>query len=240
MTAKIALQRLRQRDRTALALGSLLVGILGVLFHLAPTPAFPHQDHHVTFRAEYLHAEHGLYESAGITMLLGAAVAAVALAPLVTDTPSRAILLWLGSIALIAAVRELDLHILLSPEYLGRYGVRYRIDWWLDHDVSILRKFLWAAAFGIAGAWLILPPLVFRAYTFPAARNLRDTSVQMLILTALFWGAGAAIDDLLRGAGSETVKRTIEEAVETIGALCFLLAATGYAAVPISRRFSAP
>lgn len=60
-------------------------------------------------------------------------------------------------ITAVAAAREMDAHVLLNPETIGEFGVRYRIDWWLDGDVSFLRKLTWAAIAALAVAAATAP-----------------------------------------------------------------------------------
>ena len=57
--------------------------------------------------------------------------------------PDRLVAGWTAMLALLADLRELDLHVLLNPKHLGSYGVRFRIDWWLNGHVSFWLKFGW-------------------------------------------------------------------------------------------------
>jgi hypothetical protein len=229
---------LRQRDRTILALSAFFVVGLALLFHLTPEPSHLVMEHHFTLRATWLYEEHGIYESASVVFLLGAVVVARAGLRQVHSGQSRVTLVWLAGLALLAAMRELDMHILLNPEYLSSMGVRYRIDWWLDGDVSLGLKAFWATVFASLGLMVLLPLVLYRRQTIRCLRDLRDPSVQMLALTGILMAVGFTMDDLLRGATflSDPIKDTIEEGAEALGALCFLLATIGYATVPISAR----
>ena len=57
----------------------------------------------------------------------------------------RALLGWLGVVSALAFAREFDMHESLNPETLGDWGVRYRVDWWIDASVPLTIKAFWAA-----------------------------------------------------------------------------------------------
>jgi hypothetical protein len=126
---------------------------------------------------------------------------------------------WLIALALLGCLRELDLHAVLNPETLGPWGVRYRLDWWIDASVPWVLKSLWAVVLGAVLAWVIVPPLILRN---PVLGRLRRAEVG-LICFIVGWLAllvGFAVDDLLRPLDlSRAVKYPLEEGSELLGAV---------------------
>jgi hypothetical protein len=131
---------------------------------------------------------------------------------------------WLGALALTAGARELDLHTKLNPETLGEWGVRYRMDWWLDFSVPLSVKLLWSAIFLGMGAAIIGPAAVLRP---PLGKALRrgDPVAVLLAMAGMGVIAGFVADDLLRGVFAHHGSQAAEEALELCGVSLFLGAA---------------
>jgi hypothetical protein len=133
---------------------------------------------------------------------------------------------WTGLLALIAFVRELDLHVALNPEVLGSFGVRYRIDWWLDGDVSLWLKLGWTLFFLGLGVALIYPPWALRGEFIRRVRQ-GDAMVGLFLLAVTLSLFGFVFDDLLRNTKFSplAVRQTAEESCEVLGAAAFLASA---------------
>jgi hypothetical protein len=140
------------------------------------------------------------------------------------DRADRLTAVWMGIVALLAGLRELDAHIYLNPQYLGDLGVRYRMDWWLSGNVSILLKLGWFCVFFAFAFPLAYIPLKLRLPLFRMAR-LGDPMVGLFILGIGLLGMGFVMDDTLRHTKllSHGGKQVIEETSETLGAIFFLI-----------------
>lgn len=138
------------------------------------------------------------------------------------DRRAAALLAWLATIAALAGSRELDLHTLLNPATLGPWGVRYRLDWWLDPAQSLAVKSTWAALVILAAAAFVLPAVASRTLITRLVRRRGAAFWTMLGAIACLAG-GYAADDLL-GRGrfvAPGVSQVAEEALEGLGALLF-------------------
>jgi hypothetical protein len=233
------LDLLRRRNRTILALSFLTSVFLAFLFHLTPEPDHIEMEHLFTLKAEWLYAENGIYESASVIFLLGTVVVALAGLREVRSSLSRVMLLWLAGLALVACGRELDMHVLVRPEYLGAMGMRFRLDWWIEDGPPNWLRLFWGAIFIAAALPFAYSAWHFRRELSRLLHNLRDPSLQMLAMMAIFWGIGFVFDDLLRRVDEipMSIKQTIEEFAESMGALCLLLAAIGCVTAPMSGRY---
>lgn len=140
---------------------------------------------------------------------------------------------WLALVSALAAFREADGHILLNPEVLGSWGVRYRIDWWLSLDAPVLPRLLWAVLAVLIVVGLVLPI----AKASPRAVELlkgRDRAWWLFAIAAAALFAGYAFDDLL-GRGqfvAPIYTQSAEEFSELVGAVLF------FVAVGLTVRFS--
>lgn len=185
-----------------------------------------------------LHAENGPIETVQLAAwLLAAAIYIFAAA----RGPRRADLLmngWRAVIALAVSARELDLHEKLNSDVIGRLGVHYRIDWWLDGAVPLGLKAGWATIFLVLLALLLLPPLMVR----PPTRRLLlrgDAHTWLFLLAFAFLFLGYALDDFLgRGTIVESIHITqgLEESVELCGVGCYLASAVSVLRLPFSAR----
>ena len=133
---------------------------------------------------------------------------------------------WLGLLALLAMLRELDMQIYLNPQKLGHWGVRYRIDWWLNGDIDISPKLLWAAVFLILATALSWVPLRNWRRWVSCLKELHPAIV-LIMGAVILLGVGAAIDDLLRKAKfiPLPLRQLCEETSETCGAAWYLAGA---------------
>ncbi len=130
---------------------------------------------------------------------------------------------WLTVVGLLAMAREFDAQVLLNPETIGSWGLRYRIDWWLSTDASVLLRLFWLGVFLLLGAALTVPLFHMK---IPFVRLVRsgDVASGLFVLSILFLFLGFACDDLLR----ETTllaphKRSFgEETFELAGAGAYL------------------
>lgn len=182
----------------------------------------------------------GALESVGLIpwlIALPVALLGVARAPTLRDRLDSA---WLGTLAALAAARELDLHTRLNPEQLGDWGVRYRSDWWLDPGAPLGPKVLWAAAALALGLALLAFPLIVRA---PALRLLRagDTPTWLFVAAACLLGCGYLTDDIMRHSPyiSKANLWRIEETFELLGSAAFLGSVACTARWPLTRRLAA-
>lgn len=158
----------------------------------------------------------------GVAVLLGA-VGTVRLPP----GSGRAWGFMLTLFALAAYAREADAHIVLNPRYLDEWGMRYRIDWWFDGQVSPAVKLGWLVVMlvpGVAGVWLVRASGV---HPLEALRRRSPLAMAVLGCLALY-ALGYALDDLLgRGRFVPTwMSMAVEEASE-LGAACLVLTVCG-------------
>jgi hypothetical protein len=128
--------------------------------------------------------------------------------------------LWVAVVAGVCALRELDAHIYLNPETMGSWGVRYRIDWWLDRDSPVLPRVAWALTGLVLACLVIVPLLIARPKPF-VLLVAQDRAALCAVAGAVFLALGYAADDLI-GRGlivSRDVSKPIEEISELIGVL---------------------
>lgn len=125
--------------------------------------------------------------------------------------------LLLGLFALACLARELDLHVALNPEHFGRYGVRYRIDWWLDGGVSLLLKLGWAAVLGCV-VWVG----VFLGRGASGPVDWRRARPRLFVLGLACYFVGFVFDDLMRAHLAEAVRQSVEETIELVATACIL------------------
>jgi hypothetical protein len=137
----------------------------------------------------------------------------------------RLIFKWLSFICALAAARELDAQVLLNPQYLGQFGVRYRTDWFFSNKfkVSILLKLIWAGIFLVPLTFLIAPLFILRKPILRLTRN-GDVATGLFLLGILGLAIGFVCDDTLRKTHfmSVNLRQSIEETAEMLGALFFL------------------
>ncbi len=140
------------------------------------------------------------------------------------------LLTWLAFVALLAGLRELDLHVVLNPANIHLLGlseeqaVRFRSRWWLDGETSLALRLGWAAVFLIVGAMLLTP---FALAGYPWSRQLRGRACFPWLIVSGFLTLGLAFffDDAigrpLQRAGVDL--DLLEESTELLGQLLILL-----------------
>ena len=75
---------------------------------------------------------------------------------------------WIGVLALLGAMRELDYHVLLNPDNIHHLGlnadhaVRFRLDWWADGSTAVLPRVVWGVIFLTLLACLTVPLMCAR------------------------------------------------------------------------------
>jgi len=139
--------------------------------------------------------------------------------------------LWIGAASCLAALRELDLHVLLNPENIEVLGLRpeqamrYRLDWWTDGSVPGSLKLAWGALLAIVGMVLFIPLLLARVRWRRLLLGF-DGFAWCVALGVVMLFAGMVADDLLRatGIGGTLALQTVEEALELCGSICILVA----------------
>ncbi|MEO1585116.1 MAG: hypothetical protein AAFR96_11180 [Planctomycetota bacterium] len=176
-----------------------------------------------------LFQENGPAETAQLAIWTGAALFAFALAFPQPRRSDKAAMIVIGAAAALAAAREMDAHVLLNPETIGEFGVRYRIDWWLDGSVSILRKLAWASIAALAIAAAIAATIAAHFHPLLALKA-RSRAVIYLACTAACLALGFMFDDLLRGRIPLAAAQAAEESIETLAPI-FFIAATNHLAV---------
>lgn len=145
--------------------------------------------------------------------------------------------LWLigmGVLALAASARELDLHTMLNPETLGSWGVRYRIDWWIDGSKPILPKLMWAVG-GLGVIVMLVVPLLLSVTPWRSRFRPRPLTKTLLVVAVAGMFGGWATDDLFRSALQKDKHWSVplEESFELMAptayglALCAVVAPVG-------------
>ena len=173
--------------------------------------------------------ENGPVEIAQLELWIGAALFAFILAVPQRRISDKAALALVGIAAAAAAAREIDAHILLNPETIGSLGVRYRIDWWLDADVALLRKLTWASIATVGIAFVVAATIAAHFHPILAAKRRSRTLVYFGACAACL-AVGFAFDDLLRGIVELGTAQAIEESIETLAPV-FYLAGVNHLAV---------
>ena len=183
----------------------------------AGLPAFAVMLPYVFLYGHSVALEGGFLEAsqAGIWIVTTLAAGIVSLR--VTDRRCRDTTILLGVLAIGALCRELDLHILLNPEAIGPWGVRFRLDWWMDSAVHFFIKAAWATV-GLLVA-LLIASLTFRSI---GPMDWHRARPRLMAISVLMMVVAFTCDDLLRNRFDTQVLQLIEESVELIAAVCFL------------------
>lgn len=170
--------------------------------------------------------EGGWLENAQSGLLAAGVMAGVVSAMRAGATARRWWGLFLAILTLLAFAREADLMIVLNPRYLGTWGVRYRLDWWLDGGVPAGLKLGWLVVFAAATMLVVYPAV--RAWAFVRQKSpARNRVLTLLGAAAGFYFLGYAADDLVgrEMLASKGLMMSVEEGMEMVGAS--LLAWTG-------------
>lgn len=140
-----------------------------------------------------------------------------------TQLPNMAAMFVFSIAAAAASAREFDAHVHLNPEALGDYGVRFRIDWWLDFDVDFVLKSVWLAI-ALTMVAVVMVPLWFgRVPLLRAVRRHRPIAL-LLCAVVVSMVIGVVCDDLLRFRVPLAVAQTIEELAESVAPVAYMLA----------------
>lgn len=166
--------------------------------------------------------ESGVIEFQQAGLLLLAALVSLVVAGRLNDRQCRNSTLLLGVLAALALGREQDLHVLLNPEYLGEWGLRFRMDWWFNAEVPFSYKAPWIAAIGVAAA--VMCTLAWRSR---GPIDWRFARPRLMALTGVMYATGFVCDDLLRNVVELAITQTIEESAELVGAAALLGATLG-------------
>lgn len=150
------------------------------------------------------------------------------------------VFLWTCLICVLAAARELDAQVLLNPEYLGQFGVRYKTKWFLSPEVSIFLKLFWFSIFLTVGGIIIWPLVAMRKAILRLIRS-GDAAAGLLLLSFIGSATGFIFDDLLRKTTflDIDVRQAIEETSELFGAIFFLICVASLIWKPFSKRIGA-
>jgi hypothetical protein len=164
-----------------------------------------------------------------------AAVVALAAASAPGRLLDRAVAGWLGVLALLALLRELDLHELLQ----ATTPIHFRSRWLLESDASLWWK-VGVLGLVLAGvAAVFVPPI---ALPVPWRTLLqRGDRVTWLLLAALgCLAAGYLLDDIVgRWAGVDRAQtKIVEETLELAGAVAFWMAVERERARPLTTRLA--
>ncbi|MCC5785396.1 MAG: hypothetical protein JJU33_01695 [Phycisphaerales bacterium] len=173
----------------------------------------------------YLIAENGPVETAQMLLWVCSSLLALGVFLYRKRPRERFFAGWLALVSALAAFRETDGHILLNPEVLGSWGVRYRIDWWLSLDAPVLPRVLWAALAVVMAVGLVIPLVKASPKAFLLIKG-RDRAWWLFAIAAAALFVGYACDDLV-GRGqfvAPIYSQSVEEISELIGALLFLVA----------------
>jgi hypothetical protein len=189
----------------ALLLASVGVGTLAVV-EVAEAPGV-------------LLGEDGFFEVGSVVVYAVLSLMCVGCALRVERREGRLAAAWLAWMALLACLRELDAHVVLNPAYLGEWGVRYRMDWWLRDSTPLGLKLSWLAVFVGVAAFTFYPIWRLRR-EFLAVLRTRPVSTVCIPTGILLLGLGVFIDDPLRNVTvvSKQTKSLLEESAEFCGA----------------------
>lgn len=156
---------------------------------------------------------------------IGAVFAAVAA---LVQTRRRGVLTaaWMGTLAILMGIRELDLHVLLNPGNIHHLGlgpeqaVRFRIDWWLDTGIPVGLKLVWAALL-LTPVLLLFIPFSLARFPWALALRHRHTFACLVVGGFALIAAGYATDDLLLRVWETHPDwmSSLEEAFEGLGQL---------------------
>lgn len=160
-----------------------------------------------------------------IQSILWALIAAVGLFLTVRQTriPDLAAMFLFSVLAVAASAREFDAHVLLNPESLGGYGVRFRLRWWLDPEVSFMLKFVWLTI-GATMLTLVVVPLWFSRGPLIRAVRRREPIAWLFGAVGVLMVIGMICDDVLRYRVPLAVTQRIEEVAETFAPVAYFLA----------------
>jgi len=219
-------QRFGYLAPTAMA-AIVILAVVGLEYALSRSPA-------------NLHAENGPIEQMTLAAWLASTLTAAFAFKRHRGRHDRPAIAWLGTLSLLAALREADAHVLLNPAYLGQFGVRYRLDWFLSPNVSLPLRAAWLVLFATVALLLIMPVVLTR---LPLGCLLceGDAAAGLFLISILCLAVGYASDDLLRGTHllPREILKAIEEVGEMLGGFSFLACLLSLLWKPPSERIAA-
>lgn len=133
---------------------------------------------------------------------------------------------WTAFLALIAGMRELDLHVVVNPDnihYLSLsrdHAVHFRIDWWLSAETGVLTRLVWGTAFLVLATGFFLPLVLARVRWKRLVLGL-DSFALTFGAACGFLGLGYVMDDIILRLFQTPPAwgQRAEELSETVGVL---------------------
>lgn len=205
----------------------LILAVLGLGYSLSASPA-------------EIHAENGPIEQISLVAWLASALIGAFAFKRHSGPHDRPVFFWLGTLGLLAALREVDAQVVLNPAYLGQFGVRYRLDWFLSPQVSLPLRVAWLVLFATVALLLIIPVVRMRRSAGHLLRE-GDAAAGLFIISVLCLAFAYAFDDLFRDTHLlvKAIRKAIEEISELLGSLAFLACLFSLLWKPPSERIAA-
>lgn len=180
--------------------------------------------------------EHMAADAVSPWVLLGALCLLIPAAVRVRSWRSLTLVLWLGVLSTLMALRELDLHAVVNPPNMPligldpSWGVRFRLDWWIGAETPAGVRLVWLViGAGVLGAF-VLPLVLCR---FPWFRRLRERNAFAWLFVAglALVAVGYVADDFVaRTLEDPALAEALEESAELIGQI-LIVASAGLLAV---------
>lgn len=138
------------------------------------------------------------------------------------------LLWWIGVLAMLAGVRELDFQVLVNPENIHMLGlsedaaIRWKPSWWTGGETALGVKLAWAL--GLIGTTAaVLVPFALARFPWPSRLLRRDGFAWLLAVGFGLLAAGMVFDDLARPLAKAGYSVSIyEELIELAGVACVL------------------
>lgn len=181
--------------------------------------------------------EHGPIENTQFTLWIISAIVGGLIAWDRRAIRERVFGAWLAMMCVLAALRELDSHIFLNPEFLGSWGVRYRLDWWISLDAPVLPRMFWAIV-GVLFLCAVIVPFLRIAPKHVLLLKSRDRAWWMFLISGVALGLGWLFDDVLgRNLFMHPVyTQALEETAELVGAAAFFVAVLSMRKLSLTTR----
>jgi hypothetical protein len=145
----------------------------------------------------------------------------------------RAVAGWLGVLAALALVRELDLHEVLH----ATTPIHFRTRWLLESDASRWWK-AGVLGLGLLGAAVVLVPPIALPVPWRTLLRRGDRETWLLLAALGCLAAGYFLDDIVGrwAAVDRGSTKIVEEALELVGAAAFWMCVEGERARPLTTR----
>jgi hypothetical protein len=142
---------------------------------------------------------------------------------------------WLGVLALLALLRELDLHELLH----ATTPIHFRLRWLLESDTSIWWK-AGVVSLVLTVAAVVLAPLIVLRARWRTLLGHGDRETWLLVAALGCLAAGYLLDDIVgRWAGMDRAwTKPVEETLELAGAVAYWVSVEGERARPLTTRLT--